>query len=65
MDNLNVENARIVTAKGRPIHLRGVNLGNWLLLEGYMLCGPNKPERSIRRSIAREHGPQAARTFFR
>ncbi|MGH7456174.1 MAG: cellulase family glycosylhydrolase, partial [bacterium] len=31
-----VEGKQIVTPDGKPILLRGINLGNWLLPEGYM-----------------------------
>ncbi len=30
------QNARLVDGAGRPILLRGVGLGNWMLPEGYM-----------------------------
>jgi aryl-phospho-beta-D-glucosidase BglC (GH1 family) len=57
---LRVSHRKIWDARGRETRLRGVNLGNWLLIEGYMLAGPNEPEHRIRRAV----GP-GARDFFR
>jgi hypothetical protein len=37
----------LVTGDGQPLMLRGINLGNWLVPEGYM--------------FRFEHGPQSAR----
>jgi endoglucanase len=64
MDFLRVAGGKIVDEGGRPVRLRGVNLGTWLLVEGYMLAGPNEPEHRIRGAFARERGPAAARKFF-
>jgi endoglucanase len=65
MAHLQVKGASIVDDRGRAVRLRGVNLGNWLLLEGYMLAGVNEPEHRIRGSVAAARGESAARTFFR
>lgn len=64
MSFLRVQNGRLVDGGGKPVRLRGVNLGNWLMLEGYMLAGPNEPERSIRQGLARRVGARGARQFF-
>ena len=34
---LKVNKTRIVNESGKPVSLRGVALGGWLMLEGYML----------------------------
>lgn len=64
MDFLQVSNGKIVDEKGKEVRLRGVNLGNWLLIEGYMLCGPNEPEKNIRRNLGMKTGAAGARKFF-
>jgi len=57
----------IVDGAGRPLLLRGVGLGNWLLPEGYMWKfgeGLNSP-REIERRIARLIGAEAATDFWK
>jgi len=51
-----VDGKEIFTAQGERIHLRGVNLGNWLLPEGYMFklknCNsPRKIDQAVRELI--------------
>jgi aryl-phospho-beta-D-glucosidase BglC (GH1 family) len=65
MNFLSIENGRIVDNRGNPVRLRGINLGDWLLIEGYMLCGPNEPEQAIRGDLARSIGARQTRDFFR
>src|SRR5882672_6984352 len=55
----------IVDHRRKSIRLRGVNLGNWLMLEGYMLGGVNEPEHRIRASMARSVGFSKTRLFFK
>ncbi|MFA5974612.1 MAG: glycoside hydrolase family 5 protein [Elusimicrobiota bacterium] len=64
LDFLQVKKGRIVDQQDRPVALRGVNLGSWLLIEGYILGGPNKPEQTIRRSLVGTIGRTRARAFF-
>jgi endoglucanase len=57
----------IVDGAGRPLLLRGTNLGNWLVPEGYMWHlnegGPESP-REIEALITELIGPQRAREFW-
>ncbi|MGA5301813.1 glycoside hydrolase family 5 protein [Nucisporomicrobium flavum] len=59
--------AEIVDSAGRPLLLRGVGLGNWLLPEGYMwkfgdgLASPRQIEARIERLV----GPEAATDFWK
>lgn len=51
-----VEGKEIFSARGERIHLKGVNLGNWLLPEGYMFklknCNsPRKIDQAVRELI--------------
>ncbi len=56
----------IVTAEGKPILLKGINLGNWLVPEGYMF----KFEKAVYprqiKEVTRELlGPAGARDFWK
>ena len=57
----------IVDGTGKPLLLRGTNLGNWLVPEGYMWHlnngGPESP-REIEALITELIGPQRAREFW-
>ena len=67
MDFLNANNGRI-TAGGRPVHLRGVNLGGWLMPEAYFMHAPNRPVSLFRRNFIKACGVGALReleTSFR
>ncbi len=56
----------IVDPDGKPLLLRGVNLGNWLVPEGYMFKfkQANSPRR-IHEVIAELVGPAEAQAFWR
>ena len=49
--------------KTRPI--RGVNLGGWLLMEGYILGSPNIVEQTFKKRFLKENGPGALKEFER
>lgn len=40
----------------RPFHLRGVNLGGWLMPEGYIMQAPNRSYRYFRAAFEKAHG---------
>src|SRR5215813_13998547 len=58
----------IVDGAGKPLLLRGTNLGNWFVPEGYMWHlnegGPESP-REIEALITELIGPQGAHDFWR
>src|SRR5437016_9856917 len=56
----------IVSPEGKPLLLKGINLGNWLLPEGYMFKfkTTNSP-RLIQTAINELVGEEEARTFWR
>jgi endoglucanase len=58
----------IVDGNGKPLLLRGTNLGNWLVPEGYMWHlnegGPESP-REIEALVTELIGPQRALEFWR
>ena len=59
-------NARLVDGTGRPLLLRGVGLGNWMLPEGYMWrFGPGaESPRQIESLVARLIGDDEAELFW-
>ncbi len=67
MNMLSAKDGRI-TDGGRPFHLKGVNLGGWLMPEGYIMHAPNRGVRYFRAGFARACGEAALRdieTSFR
>ncbi|MFH1338715.1 MAG: cellulase family glycosylhydrolase [Candidatus Omnitrophota bacterium] len=62
---LKVKDANIIVPSGKPLTLRGVNLGGWLMMEGYILGGRNIPEQEFRRAFAGRQGAAALREFTR
>jgi endoglucanase len=58
---------QIVDAQGHEIHLRGINLGNWMVPEGYMwqFSGHVQSAREIEGFVTELIGPERARVFWR
>src|SRR5215210_7958534 len=56
----------LIAPGGRPLFLRGINLGNWLMPEGYMFKfkTANSPQR-IQVLINQLIGEDAARRFWK
>lgn len=65
---LHADGTRIVDGEGRPVILRGMGLGGWMLQEGYMLqlgeVGRGQ-QHVIRRRIAELIGPEKTAAFYR
>ncbi len=57
---------QLVDAAGKPLLLRGINLGNWLVNEGYMFRFEDGPQsaREIEAFFNELIGPEAAQTFW-
>jgi hypothetical protein len=53
-----------ILANGQPIHLRGASLGNWMLLESYMMGIP-AVEQHMREGFADVLGVDRANRFWR
>ena len=64
---LHRKGAQIVDAAGHPVALRGTNLGNWLVPEGYMFLFENGPEsgREIDAFFRDIAGPDETDRFWR
>jgi hypothetical protein len=62
---LNVDRTRIVDEVGRAVTLKGVALGGWLMMEGYMSAGRNIPEKTFREEFAKSLGREALEDFTR
>jgi aryl-phospho-beta-D-glucosidase BglC (GH1 family) len=62
---LRIEAGDIIDSKGRKVNLRGVNLGGWLMMEGYFLHGRNIPEHLFKKEFKRHNGAGALDDFCR
>lgn len=62
---LRIHKASIVDAKGRKVMLRGVNLGGWLMMEGYILQARNIAVRQFKKEFAAALGAKALKDFER
>ena len=63
---LSVRGARVLGPDGKPVILKGMGLGNWLLPEGYMwgFARATSP-RAIEDTVAELLGPDEANAFWR
>lgn len=60
---LTIKNNNIINSKGRKVFLRGVNLGGWLMMEGYILHGRNISEKSVKAEMIRRYGKKETDNF--
>lgn len=61
-----VEGKQFIAPDGKAIQLKGINLGNWLMPEGYMFKFERaKSPRQIEGAIERIVGAEAAQRFWR
>ncbi len=62
---LKVDGTQIIDESGRPVRLKGINLGGWLMMEGYMLAGRNIPEKYFREGFSKSLGAGELEDFTR
>lgn len=62
---LKTDGRKIVDEDGLPVMLKGVALGGWLMMEGYMLYGRNIAERDFKASFEKALGKDALEDFTR
>lgn len=53
---LTIKDTSIINSEGRQVFLHGVNLGGWLMMEGYILHGRNIAERIFKREFKKRWG---------
>jgi endoglucanase len=63
MDLLQVDGNRLVTAHGRPFHLRGTCVGGWMNMEEFINGYPGS-EHGVRAIMTRPLGAETAQFFF-
>jgi aryl-phospho-beta-D-glucosidase BglC (GH1 family) len=63
---VHTDGTRLVDGEGHPLMLRGTNLGNWLVQEGYMFHFDRGPQsaREIEALVNELLGPEAAGKFW-
>lgn len=62
---LHVNKTEIVDEAGHPVRLKGVSLGGWLMMEGYMLFGRNIAEKAFKEGFEKVLGKDALDDFTR
>jgi aryl-phospho-beta-D-glucosidase BglC (GH1 family) len=60
---LRVNEGKIVDEGTRPVRLKGVSLGGWLMMEGYMMGGRNLPEKLFKGNFEKALGHDALDDF--
>lgn len=62
---LRVKNSVIVGSQPQPVVLRGVNLGGWLMMEGYIMHSLNVAEQVFKKRFAKVLGKEVLASFER
>ncbi len=64
---VHAQGEQIVDGSGKPLHLHGINLGNWMVTEGYMwhFEGGPQSEREIEEFVAEMLGPERSAAFWK
>jgi hypothetical protein len=62
---LRVKGRQIVEQSGKEVILCGVNLGNWLMMEGYISGGLNKPVHLFAQAFAKKYGQKELAAFLK
>ncbi len=60
---LRTQKTKILDFQNKPIVLKGVNLGGWLMMEGYILHSLNIPEQEFKKNFSRKLGKTALINF--
>jgi len=47
----------IVDAQGKPVQLKGVNFGGWLMMEAYFVHASNLPQQLFEKNLPRNAVP--------
>jgi hypothetical protein len=55
----------IVRADGKPVLLKGINFGGWLMMEAYFTHAPNLPQQIFEKEFTRQCGAKALSELMR
>jgi hypothetical protein len=58
MSDFLIVQGRDIVHQKKKVRLRGVNLGGWLMMEGYILHSLNRPVRVLKESLTKSWGPR-------
>lgn len=61
---LHADHQQIMDGSGKPVLLRGMGLGGWMLQEGYMLNAGGLAQHAIQAKITDMIGPDGAEAFY-
>lgn len=53
------DKAYIVDGQGKPVHLKGVNFGGWLMMEAYFVHASNLPQQIFEKEFSKQCGAKA------
>lgn len=62
---LKIKDSKIVDESGDTVRLKGVNLGGWLMMEGYMFGGRNTPEHEFKAEFEKALGSNELNDFLK
>jgi endoglucanase len=49
----------IIDSQGKPVHLKGVNFGGWLMMEAYFVYAPSLAQQVFEKEFAKQCGAKA------
>jgi endoglucanase len=55
----------VVDEAGKPVFLKGVNFGGWLMMEAYFMYAPNWPQQVFEKEFRLRHGPRALKELLK
>ncbi|MDD4201995.1 MAG: glycoside hydrolase family 5 protein [Candidatus Omnitrophica bacterium] len=64
INKLQINNGLILDQNNDPVYLRGIALGGWLMIEGYMLAGPNIAEHIFKEKFIKKFGTKELLSFM-
>lgn len=60
---LKTRGTKIVDHNGKPVYLRGLNLGGWLMMEAYFMHSPNTAEQIFKKNFKKHVSATALKDF--